>query len=276
MILFWALGAVLAAGALLLVLRPLLARRTYVPLSRRAANLAIHRDQLRELDADLAAGKLSAADYERSRAELEARVLEEVDEAPEASPAPAGGRGAALAVGLSVPLCALAIYLAVGSPRALDPRADPAAATNAQIEAMVARLAAKMRENPEDADGWKMLGRSYMVLGRFGEAVDAYAKAALRAPRDAQLLADFAEALGMARGQSLRGEPEKLLLRALEIDPKNLKALALAGTVAFDRGDFKAAVGHWERMLPLVPPDSEEARAIRDSVAEAKKRASAR
>src|SRR5438046_2056141 len=83
-----------------------------------------------------------------------------------------------------------------------------------------------------DADGWKLLGRSYTVMGRFQEAVDAYAKAAQRDPRDAQLLADFADALAMARGPSgqmrLFGEPERLIERALEIDPKNLKALALA------------------------------------------------
>jgi len=275
MILFWGLGAALAAAVLFLLLRPLLARGGPDPVSRRDANLALYRDQGKELEADLASGKLAQADYERSRAELEVRVLEDVEERPQASPVRRGGRRAALVIGVASPVLALAIYFAVGSPGAIDPRGDPAAVTNAQIEAMVARLAAKMRENPEDADGWKMLGRSYMVLERYGEAVDAYAKAAMRAPRDAQLLADFAEALGMASGQSLRGEPEKLLLRALEIDPKNLKALALAGTVAFDRGDFKAAAGRWERMLPLVPPDSGDARVIRENVEEARKRAAA-
>jgi cytochrome c-type biogenesis protein CcmH len=138
---------------------------------------------------------------------------------------------------------------------------------------MVERLAARLRENPDDTDGWKMLGRSYTVMGRFREAVDAYSKAALRAPRDAQLLADFADALAMTRGQSLQGEPESLVRRALEIDPHNLKALALAGTAEFDRGEFAAAARTWERMLPLVPPESENARAIRENVAEARQRA---
>jgi cytochrome c-type biogenesis protein CcmH len=272
MIQFWALGALLAAGALLLVLRPLLARRAAHPVSRRAANLAIHRDQRRELDADLAAGKLAPADYEKSRAELEARALEdaeaEADAAPAAEPARSAGRGAALAVGIALPLCALAVYFAVGSPRALDPRAHPGAGP-AQIEAMVEGLAARLRENPDNAEGWKMLARSYTVLGRFDEAVDAYAKAVLRVPRDAQLLADFADALAMARGQSLQGEPEKLVLRALAIDPQNLKALALAGTAAFERKEYKAAAGYWQSMLPLVAPESEDARAIRANVAEA-------
>jgi cytochrome c-type biogenesis protein CcmH len=274
MILFWAIGGALAALALFLLLRPLLARRAGGSVSRRAANVAIYRDQQRELDADLAAGKIAQADHERARTELESRLLEDVDAAEDAAPR-RSGRGAAMLVGVVVPACALAIYLFIGNPGVVDPRAGPHAASAAQIEAVVERLAARLRENPEDADGWKMLGRSYVVLGRFAQAVDAYAKAAVRAPRDAQLLADFADALAMTRGQSLQGEPEQLVWRALEIDPQNLKALALAGTVAFDRKEFKAAADYWQRMLPLVPPDSEDARTVRENVEEARKLAGA-
>ena len=274
MILFWAIGGALAALALWLVLRPLLARRERASVSRRAANIAIYRDQVRELDADLAAGKLAQADHERARTELESRMLEDVEATEDAVPR-RGGRGVAVLVGVAVPACALAVYVLIGSPNAVDSRADAHALSAGQIEDMVGRLAARLRENPEDADGWKMLGRSYTVLGRFPEAVDAYSKAAVRAPRDAQLLADFADALAMTRGEKLQGEPEQLIRRALEIDPENLKALALAGTVAFDRKDYKAAADTWQRMLPLVPPDSEDARTVRENVEEARKLAGA-
>ena len=268
MILFWAIGVALAALALFFVLRPLLARSAGGQVSRREANIAIYRDQRRELDADLAAGKLEQPDYERACTELESRLLQDVDAPVEVTPR-RGGRGAAALVGIALPLCALALYFLVGSPGAIAPRGGGAEATADQVEGMVAGLAARLRANPDDADGWKMLGRSYAVLGRFGEAVDAYAKAAARTPRDAQLLVDFADALAMARGRNLQGEPEKLIQRALEIEPQNLKGLALAGTVAFERKDFKAAANYWRRMLPLVPPDSEDARAIRANVAEA-------
>lgn len=256
--------AVLAAAY---VLRPLLAARGKARISRRDANVAIYRDELRELDADLAAGKLAREDYDRSRVELEARLLEDVS-AADASAAPRPRRASLVVVGLGVPLLAVAVYFFAGDPGAMSPaRQMPDAA---QIEAMVSRLAAKMREHPEDPEGWKLLGRSYTVMGRFPEAVEAYAKAAERSPRDPQLLADFADALAMARGQTMQGEPEKLVQRALEIDPKNLKALALAGTAAYERKDYAKAAEIWGRMLPLVPEGSEDAKAIAQNVDEAR------
>jgi cytochrome c-type biogenesis protein CcmH len=264
---FWLIGAALAAGVLAWLLWPLLSRKAGGAVSRQAVNLSIYRDQLRELEADLAAGTLAQADFDRSRAELEARLLEDVRE-PDAAAARPAGRGAALAIGAAVPLAALLVYFAVGNPDTLSRQSDHGA-TVQQLETMVGRLAARLRENPDDADGWKLLGRSYAALGRFGDAADAYAKAAVRAPRDAQLLVDFADVLAMARGQRLAGEPEKLIQRALEIDPQNLKGLALAGTVAYERKDYAQAAAYWQRMLPLVPADSEDARMIRQNVAEA-------
>jgi cytochrome c-type biogenesis protein CcmH len=140
---------------------------------------------------------------------------------------------------------------------------------------MVERLAAKLKDKPDDVEGWKMLGRSYGALGRFPVAAEAYAKAAARAPRDADLLVDFADVLAMANGQRLAGDPEKLIERALQIDPKNLKGLALAGTAAFNRGDFAGAAARWERMLALLPADSEDARVIRDNIEQARAKAGA-
>lgn len=274
MIAFWLSGAALTVAALALVLRPLLFQRASGQVSRTAANISIYRDQLRELEADLAAGKLVRADYDRARVELEARLLEDV-RAPEAASARRAGRGVVLVVAAAVPLVAIALYVLVGNPGALE-RESEHAASAAQVEAMVARLAARLRENPDDVDGWKLLGRSYAVMGRFNEAADAYAKAALRTPRDAQLLADFADALAMARGQRLEGEPEKLALRALEIDPSNLKALALAGTAAFARKDYAGAVAYWQRMLLGVAPGSEDARSIQQNISEANSLAGSR
>lgn len=270
MTVFSLVGAALAAAALFLIVRPLLKAPGAKPVSRRDANISIHRDQLRELDADLRSGVLAAADYERARRELEARALEDEGAAAPERPALARRRGVAWAVGAGVPVLAVLVYLLVGNPGALAPQSDPHAITVQQLEVMVERLAARLRERPEDVEGWKLLGRSYSALGRFPESAEAYAKAAARDPKDAQLLADFADVLAMAQGQRLEGDPEKLIARALELDPQNLKALALSGTVAYARKDYAAAAAQWEKMLPLVPPDSEDARAIRANVEEAR------
>ena len=101
-------------------------------------------------------------------------------------------------------------------------------------------------------------------------AAAAYAKAVERVPDNPHLLADYADALAMARGQSLLGEPEKLIMRALKIDPNHVKSLALAGTIAFDKKDFTGAIKHWEKMATLVPPDTEMARNVQGSIAEAR------
>jgi cytochrome c-type biogenesis protein CcmH len=263
MILFWGLGALLAAAALALAARPLWRRRAASAVSRDAMNAAVYRDQLRELDADLASGAIAQADHDRARQELERRVLEDFSHV-EKERAAGGNRFVAYSV-LVLPLVALGIYFTVGNPGVIALQ-DMAQATQRQIEDVVERLAAKMKDNPGDAEGWKLLGRSYASLGRFPEAAEAYARAAARSPRDAELLVELADALAMANGQRLAGDPEKLIERALQIDPKNLKALALAGTAAFNRGDFAGAAARWERMLPLVPADSEDARVVRENV----------
>lgn len=256
---FVAAAFVIAAVALAVLLRP---SRRASAADRQTLNVSVYRDQLRELEADRAAGTIAAPDYERARAELERRLLEDAAQPAPAAAAP-GGRKAILAAALAAPVVAAALYMAVGTPAAIVPQ-------DKQIEEMVERLASKMKSRPEDVEGWKMLGRSYSVLGRFRDAVDAYAQAAKRSPRDAQLLADFADALAMAQGQKLAGEPEKLVLRALEIEPDNLKALALAGTAAFERKDYAGAAGLWQRMLARVPPDSEDARNIQSNINEAR------
>jgi cytochrome c-type biogenesis protein CcmH len=272
---FWVIAVLLAAGALLFVLPPLLGRRRAAPgATRDATNVAVYRDQLRELEADLAAGTLARDQYDAARRELEARLLDDVRVSGTGARAAKPGRMAAVAAGIAIPLVAILLYLAVGAPNALLPQpagGDGHGITRQQIEGMVDRLSARLTENPDDATGWAMLGRTYAVLGRHPEAASAYANAVKRSPPDAQLLADYADALAMTQGRRLQGEPERIIAQALMVDPKNVKALALAGTVAFEKKDFKGAIAHWRKILEVVPPDSDMAGSIRDSIADAEK-----
>ena len=275
MTVFWVIAVLLAAGALAFVLPPLLGRRRRAPgATHDATNVAVYRDQLRELEADRAAGTLARDQYDEARRELEARLLDDVRVSGTGTHAAKPGRMAAVAAGIAIPLVSILLYFAVGTPNALLPQpagGDSHGITLQQIEGLVERLAARMKESPDDATGWAMLGRSYAVLDRYPEAASAYANAVKRSPPDAQLLADYADALAMAQGRRLQGEPERIIAQALKVDPKNVKALALAGTIAFEKKNFKGAIGEWRKILEVVPPDSDMADSIRDSIADAEK-----
>lgn len=272
MIAFWMISTLFVAGALFFIVPPLLASRGGVRFSRGATNLAVYRDQSRELDADLAAGGLDAEQHAKARRELQARLLEDVADGDAASTSPRRGRGAAIAAVFAIPLCALALYFIVGNPLAImygEGEGDAAHDVSAQqVEALVERLATRMRESPDDPEGWKLLARSYGALGRFNQAAQAYANAAARLPGDAGLLADYADMLAMAQGRRLQGEPETIIARALAADPGNLKAHSLASSAAFEKKDYAEAVLHLEGILPLVRSDPDSAREIKARIAE--------
>lgn len=141
-----------------------------------------------------------------------------------------------------------------------------------QIEAMADGLRQRLETEPQNAEGWAMLGRSYSVLGRASDAVPAYRKAVELVPDDAGLLADLADSLAVTNNRQIAGEPMTFVQRALKIDPNQPKALSLAGTEAFLRGDFKAAAAMWERILVTQPADSPMAQQVRESINEARQR----
>jgi cytochrome c-type biogenesis protein CcmH len=238
------------------------------------------RGRLAELDELIGRGVLKANAVRADRERLETQVLSEVlRPGPGDRPARPSRR---LLSGLAafVVVAGVAGYAWRGNPQVLAPTpsapfaADAASAPHAmataQIEAMVQRLADRLQRNPDDADGWSTLGRSYAVLGRLRQALQAYRHAVELKPKEAQAYADYADALGMANKGKLDGEPEKIVAQALQLDPDNVKALALAGTIAFDRGDEATAADHWERALRNVEPGSETARRLQIVIAGAR------
>jgi cytochrome c-type biogenesis protein CcmH len=277
---FWATAALLLAGALLFVLPPLLR-----PPARTQAGpspLAAYREQRAQFDAELAQGTLSPSQHARSLEELQGRVLNEVGEQEDVSAAKPMARStpliATLAVALLVPAGALALYGLLGKPAALGPAQSQSAAggsgaphtmSREQMEQMVEALAARLKNSPNDAEGWHMLARSYLAFGRLPEAAQAYDRAAQLAPGDVQVLVDYADTLAMVNGRNLEGRPTELVNAALKIDPKHPKALALSGTAAFNSGDFAGAVKQWQQLQATLAPGSDQARSISASIAQA-------
>lgn len=274
---FWFAAAALLALGLAMLLPPLLrARPRAATLSSAGVSLAVLRDQAREARADLAAGLISAERFAELNTELEQRTLEDTAAVAQQGAVAAPARRTALFLALALPLCSVLTYLALGQPGALQPASAAApseqeqAAMAVQMEQAIAQLAAKLKAQPDNTEGWRMLGRSHAVMGQYEQAAAAYRQAAALLPRDAGVLADLADSLAMVQGAKLSGEPSRLIQQALALDPQHAKALALAGSAAFEAGAFAQARAHWERLLPLVPADSETAQALRGSIAQAR------
>jgi cytochrome c-type biogenesis protein CcmH len=270
---FSAIALAMTLAALLCVAWPLARRmRAHEPAAAET-NLAILRDELRTLEEDLARGAISKAQFDVARIELERRVLEEavVENPPGKLEPHQSSRKAALTLALLIPVAAIAMYAAIGNVdgmRKVERAAEQVSA--ADVEAMVGKLADRLKTNPDDVRGWMLLGRSYYVLQRMDEAVAAYAKAAEKITDDADFFADYADAVAMSHGRNLTGKPIELARRALAINPAHPKALAMAGTEAFQRNDYPAAANYWEKLLPMLPPDSDIAKSIAGGIAEAR------
>lgn len=283
MTVFVSIAALLLLGAVLAVLVPLLRQPRATPAATApdsaSLSIGILREQLGELEREHQAGRLDEEQYEQEKAELELRVLEDARRETIAGVQDTRRPRLAIGVGVAVSVAVIGVYFLLGSPQVLDPGKQEQIAGQAgqgghalspqQIVSMVERLSERLQDNPNDGQGWQMLARSYGVLGRYAESAAAYARAVSLLPPDAQMLSDFADTLAMMQGRRLQGEPEKLVRQALQVDPRNVKALALSGTIAFERKDYAAAIGEWRKILAVVPAESNVATSIQASIADA-------
>jgi cytochrome c-type biogenesis protein CcmH len=270
------------------------------------------RAQWLELQARQAADASSAEAFEADRAALERRIVAAVVDvgnanaastrpspaqapaavAPPPPPVPvSGGR-------LSGPFWALAVVfvLAVaglgygwkGSPTAVgtpppgfeqeqqaSARGAPGGPQRAgaeQLDTLVKQLTERLQKSPGDVEGWTLLARSQMTLGRYPDAAASYTKAMALKPDDAGLLTDYADALGVVNGRTLEGEPARLLERALKLEPRHVKALVLVGTLEFQRGNYAAAQKRWEEVVNIGPAGDALVELAREGVAQAQSR----
>ncbi|NOT22987.1 MAG: c-type cytochrome biogenesis protein CcmI [Nitrospiraceae bacterium] len=267
-ILFWIIASTMTVLVLGLLLWPLLSRKAVIAKGEEEKTLSIYRQQFAELGQDRANGVLTDELYQQARRELERRLLEETgttEPTPKIARQQLHARPVAIAIAIIVPTVSGLLYWQIGNPLAMT---EPSAASlSAQggaedgspfsdgLGPLIERLKQKMEQNPNDGTGWALLARSYMGMGRHAEAALAYENATKLIPDDAQLLADYADAMGVLHGRKLEGRPEALIQQALKIDPRNVKALMLAGTVAFNRKDFGRAAKDWELARVNLPVD---------------------
>jgi len=274
MLLFWLLASFMILAALALIVPPLMRHRATGRDAPVDANVALYRERLAELDRERDRGEVEADRYATLREDLERGLLADVGaievRRTGASPAP---YWMAIAVAVMVPVCGLGFYLWLGSPHGLDSQSSTAETTagteqTPSVEAMVASLAARLAEDPTDADGWFLLGRSQVVLERFDAALVAFERAHALLGDDPTLLADWAEAEAGVAGNRFPTTALGRIERALELDPDHEKALWLGGFAAAQAGRPDVAVARWERLLARQAPGSREASIVTELLAQ--------
>ncbi len=287
MALFWILAAAMVVVALGFVLLPFLKRGTSQTVNQDELNVAVIKQELAELETDLQNGKLESSEYEAARTDLEKELLYDVptpDRQAAHSTGANSGRWASVVLIFSVPIISVLLYQHLGSSQLIpilqskNQTTDSGAATQANAElpsldVMVAKLDERLRQQPNDPEGWKMLGRSYVILERYNEAAEAYENLnRLTQGKDAGVLADYAETLALIHGGKLAGKPAELIRTALTLEPRNPKALWLNGYVHFQREDFKGAIQQWTQLTAIYPEGSEEATQLNQNIQQARQR----
>jgi len=254
---------------LFLVLRPFIFSGKNEGTSRRQMNAAIYREELDKLAAEQVAGTINAQEYEMSHAEMRQRLFQDTNE--EDDKAVMGStKKVVIGVCAFIVLLSSGLYFSLGDVVRIAQQSDQKPMSQVGVEKMVADFALKMEKDPDNLQGWAMLGRSYRILGRNEDAAKAYGRAGSFINNDPELLAEYADTLVANANGNFSGKPLQLINQALKLDPKNLLALWLSGTASFASGNYKVAVQTWEKLAQQLPPGSEEARAIESSISEAR------
>ena len=268
MTLFLICAAAMLAVALVFVLAPLLRVRGN---SGGAANEA--RRLLDALNAARDNGVLSDTEYATKRAELADRLLGAID-----APPPSRSKTAfytALGVALLLPAAAILIYRSVGQPAAID---NIALAADAQmpanhgqnIEQAIAGLEAKLKQNPDDVEGWALLGRAYESMERFTDARDAMKKAYDLAPNDPDVTVAYAEVLALASpDRRIQGEPRTLIENVLKSTPDHQRGLWLLGISEYQQKKYDSAIAYWNKLIAVLPKDAPTIKSIKAEIAKA-------
>ncbi len=282
MTLFWFLCVSMTAVALAFVLLPLW--RQPPPSSgveANALNLQVIRQQLAELEQDLATGALDETQYQSARRDLEKELLLDYAEPPRSRAEGRAKPWMAAAIGLFLPAIAFAMYHQLGNPDIISRSAGDTTVSTAMdhsqaqlpsMDQLVERLAQRLAQQPDNLDGWMMLGRSYLAMGRMQDAINAYGQAYKLAPGNVEILLAYAQSLGMAQGNRLQGQPSQLIAQAEKISPEDPNVLWLSGVTSFEQADYPSALAKWEKVLAALEPGSDDAAEVSTAIEDARSR----
>ena len=257
---FWIIVTVLIIAGLAFIVYPLLSsRKKGDVLSRSDANRALYHSKVEELQFDLEKGLLDQEEYEDSVADLQRALLTDVDANEKQELRSSKNFGLTATVVVLLPVTAILLYqqFSTADKAALvTPQQAQQAAQVKSLEASISNLEQRLLNQPDNLEGWKMLGQSYFVLQKYEKAISAYSKASeLAQHTDPTLMVLMAEASAFANSENFGDYELTLLQSALKINPKHERALWYAGYGAYKNGNFADAAKHWEVLLELVPTD---------------------
>nr|WP_249028070.1 c-type cytochrome biogenesis protein CcmI [Methylovulum psychrotolerans] len=263
--LFWLFAALMVLAALALIVPPLWRQRAVAAADMDGRNIAIAKIRLAELQEQREVGLLSPAQYTEQRTELELALADDLDIAAPTAAATPQSRWLVYALVLLIPLLAVSLYADLGTYQAVEPTPEmlatttPTAATPSieQINQMVAKLAERMKTNPNDAEGWVMLGKSYKYLQQFPKAADAFGQAYRLLGDNSEVMLLYADALAFANNEQMAGKPAELAFKVLAKEPDNVTALWYGGMAKAQAGEAVEGVKLWRKLAALLPPGSQ-------------------
>lgn len=274
MIQFGIFVALLIAIALCFVLIPLWLKPKFVADNSTDINVTLSQKKLQALETDLAEGNISKAHYESLKNELMLNLHRDLQKNQARKIDETKGRWLAIPLAVFLPLIALALYSVKGDLRAFEPMTQQSQLkekpTTADINAMVEKLAQRMKENPSDPQGWIMLARSYKVLKRYPQAIEAMRKAREILGDQPETLLQLADVLAMANGGTLQGEPAMLISKALELEPNNEMGLWLNGLANAEAGKFNEAIVSWQKFQAHYKPEDADFQEVQGLINQAK------
>lgn len=281
MTIFWIITAAMIGVALAFIV-PSLVRKSALQVSDRdRQNVVIARERLAELNSEHAAGSLSDEEYEQTKLELEQALLIDLDAGDETKAATDAGKGGwlgLLVATLFVAVVTVSVYLYLGTPQLIDPEAMQAQQSEQElpsIEEMMTALVERLKENPEDAEGWYLLGRTYMAMQDYQKAAFAFDKLNQLVSDQPSIMLALADALAMASGGDMQGRPAELIRKAVTLAPEDQTALWLAGMVEDQSGNHARALEHWRHLKPKLSDDPEATQQVDRLIAAAERKQTA-
>lgn len=275
--LFWTLCGLLVVIALAFLLFPLFKKEEVKELSRDDQNISIAKQNLAKFKQQLASNEITQADFDQQKNQIENALALDLEHSTEAEYKYSGGWLAYVLI-LFIPIFSVFFYLDRGKPDLLDPQAkmqEMEALQTKNLDQMSPKeiievVKKRLIINPEDAEGWYVLGRTLMNAQKFEEAVVAYKRSYEILGDDSNIMLSLADAIAMSQGGSMKGEAQDLVEKAIKIEPNNAIGLWLAGLAAEQAGQAERAFELWNRLLPLLNNDPASANEVKTILSDLK------